>query len=181
MTRMQQHVDRSKQNLNSLFEEVISSVEKDCTFKPSLEPTRAVNEALLQKRASSLGFEGSVEQVVLCFSSLCEWTCDFNAITGSSAAGLQAVVHDAAGGAPALPPPPRAAPAAAASHSVLQPKSPSFVAKPQFKAKKAGVAPRTPTAPPAHNDARQRPATSATHVRPPPALLRLTHLPRDMT
>jgi hypothetical protein len=42
MTRMQQHVDRSKHNLNSLFEEVISSVEKDCTFKPSLEPTRAV-------------------------------------------------------------------------------------------------------------------------------------------
>ena len=89
MTRMQQHVDRSKHNLNSLFEEVISSVEKDCTFKPSLEPTRAVryclffafsrstapsllffirdqvNEALLQKRASSLGFEGSVEQVLL--------------------------------------------------------------------------------------------------------------------
>ena len=101
MTRMQQHVDRSKHNLNSLFEEVISSVEKDCTFKPSLEPTRAVNEALLQKRASSLGFEGSVEQVVLCFSSLCEWTCDFDAMTGSTAAGLQAVVHDAAG--PALP------------------------------------------------------------------------------
>jgi hypothetical protein len=43
MTRMQQHVDRSKHNLNSLFEEVISSVEKDCTFKPSLEPTRAVS------------------------------------------------------------------------------------------------------------------------------------------
>ena len=42
MTRMQQHVDRSKHNLNSLFEEVISSVEKDCTFRPSLEPTRAV-------------------------------------------------------------------------------------------------------------------------------------------
>ena len=42
MARMQQHVDRSKHNLNSLFEEVISSVEKDCTFRPSLEPTRAV-------------------------------------------------------------------------------------------------------------------------------------------
>jgi hypothetical protein len=45
MTRMQQHVDRSKHNLNSLFEEVISSVEKDCTFKPSLEPTRAVSRS----------------------------------------------------------------------------------------------------------------------------------------
>jgi hypothetical protein len=47
MTRMQQHVDRSKHNLNSLFEEVISSVEKDCTFKPSLEPTRAVSRSRL--------------------------------------------------------------------------------------------------------------------------------------
>ncbi len=52
MTRMQQHVDRSKHNLNSLFEEVISSVEKDCTFKPSLEPTRAVSRSRSSNMAS---------------------------------------------------------------------------------------------------------------------------------
>lgn len=118
MTRMQQHVDRSKHNLNSLFEEVISSVEKDCTFKPSLEPTRAVNEALLQKRASSLGFEGSVEQVRQHLDSKL-------------------------------------------SSMMPQPKSPSFLAKSQFKAKKAGAAPQTPSDSPSRNDFRQRPNTTA--------------------
>jgi hypothetical protein len=93
-------------------------------------------------------------------------------VSGPSTLGQQTFVHDSPGHAP---PPAHGGVSRLWCHSsvvslAMQPKSPAFPAKPQFKAQKAGAAPRTPSDSPSYSDARQRPATAGSvsaraHVR----------------
>ena len=129
-----------------------------------------VNEALLQKRASSLGFEGSVEQVLFFFvisrsplsvfsgtsNRFCFLSSQFDCVAGSAALGQQTFIDDAPGDSCVL------VIISPFFSFTFQPKSPAgFPAKSQFKINKAGAATHTPSHSPSYNDVRQRSSSSA--------------------